>query len=139
MKRPAAFLTLAAMACGGIWCAASFADEPAKSKINLEQNLKKATANGKYRMLLAQIRVEDDRAAYGDFKDIGQTMRPQYRGHMNLPKGNWVYVYPYWYIWRDLTSVERPKAPVGTGASDWPARHQHGGRHSNRLGVAIAG
>jgi len=38
---------------------------------DLEQRLKKATVDGKYRMLLAQIKVEKDREEYGDFRDLG--------------------------------------------------------------------
>ena len=110
MKRLATFLMLAAMAGGEIGLAAARAAEPGA---NLEQNLKKASVDGKYRMLLAQIKVDADKETNGEFKEIGQTMRPQYRGHMNLPKGYWVYVYPYWYIWRDLASVQRPKRGWG--------------------------
>jgi hypothetical protein len=113
MKRLAAFLALAAVACGGAWLANSIAAEPAKPAVDLDQNLKKASVDGKYRMLLAQIKVEGDKETNGEFKDIGQTMRPQYRGYNNLPKGHWVYVYPYWYIWRDVASMQRPKRPWG--------------------------
>ena len=80
---------------------------------NLEQSLKRAAVNGKYRMLLAQIKVENDRAEYGDFRDLGLRDRKEYDQHKDLPKGYWVYVAPYWYIWRDLTSMNRPKRPWG--------------------------
>jgi hypothetical protein len=89
------------------------ADAP-KSDADLEQLLKKATVNGKYRMLVAQIRVEEEKEA-GDFKDLGLQNRQEYAGQTNLPKGYWVYVKPYWFIWRDLSSVaaQRPKRQWG--------------------------
>jgi hypothetical protein len=80
---------------------------------DLEQALKKAAVNGKYRMLLAQIKVEKDCKEYGEFRDLGQANRKEYDGHKDLPKGYWVYVAPYWYVWRDLTSVQRPKRGWG--------------------------
>lgn len=94
---------------GGVWLAAGLRAEPEKSKIDLEALRKKATVNGKYRMLLAQIKVEDDKEAGGDFKDLGLSSRTEYAGHNDLPKGYWVYAKPYWYIWRDLTSQQREK------------------------------
>jgi len=80
---------------------------------DLEQRLKKATVDGKYRMLLAQIKVEKDREEYGDFRDLGARDRNSYGEHKDLPKGHWVYAAPYWYIWRDLSSVQRPKRGWG--------------------------
>jgi hypothetical protein len=56
-------------------------------------------------MLLAQILVENDPAAGGDFKDLGKQSRTEYAGQKDLPQGYWVYVKPYWFIWRDLSSV----------------------------------
>src|SRR5207245_2848211 len=43
--------------------------------------------------------------------------------HADLPRGYWVYVAPYWYIWRDLVSatpkVKRPWGPEqATGQPD---------------------
>lgn len=82
-------------------------------KINLEDSLKKATVDGKYRMLLRQFKVEKDAEKVGDFKDLGLQDKREYAGQTELPKGYWVYAYPYWYIWRDLSSVERPKRAWG--------------------------
>lgn len=78
-----------------------------------EALLKKATVDGKYRMLLAQIKVEKDKKEYGAFRDLGYRVRNTYDDYTDLPSGHWVYVAPYWYIWRDLTSVERPKRGWG--------------------------
>jgi hypothetical protein len=80
---------------------------------NLEQLLKRATVNGKYRMLLTQFKVEKDRERYGDFSDVGVRNQQNYEGHANLPKGHWVYAAPYWYIWRDLSSERKPKRGWG--------------------------
>jgi len=80
---------------------------------DLEQRPKKAAVDGKYRMLLAQIKVEKDREEYGDFRELGDRDRTSYGEHKDLPKGHWVYAAPYWYIWRDLSSVQRPKRGWG--------------------------
>ena len=79
----------------------------------LEDSLIKARCNGKYVMLLRQFKVEKDRAMYNDFQDLGERDMREYGGESNLPKGYWVYVYPYWYIWRDLTSKTKPRRSWG--------------------------
>jgi hypothetical protein len=61
--------------------------------------LKKATADGKYTKLLAVIRVPADKEEYGEFNDYGAFDGTEWAGYQGLPKGNWVYVYPHWYIW----------------------------------------
>jgi hypothetical protein len=63
------------------------------------QALKKATADGKYTKLLAVIHVPKDKADYGEFNDYGPYDGTEWAGYTGLPKGNWVYVYPHWYIW----------------------------------------
>jgi H+/Cl- antiporter ClcA len=35
----------------------------------------------------------------GEFKDYGPFDGTEWAGYKGLPKGNWVYVYPHWYIW----------------------------------------
>jgi HEAT repeat protein len=62
----------------------------------------KARVGGKYATLLRRIRVEQDRAGYTDFSDFGMYQGTEWAGYTNLPPGYWVYVYPHWYIWRDL-------------------------------------
>jgi RNA polymerase sigma factor (sigma-70 family) len=59
----------------------------------------KASVNGKYRKLLRRIKVEGDKAGYGEFSDYGHYTGTSYAGYDNLPVGYWVYVYPHWYIW----------------------------------------
>jgi hypothetical protein len=64
-----------------------------------KEALEKATADGKYTKLLAVIRVPDDKDDYGEFNDYGFYDGTSWAGYEGLPKGNWVYVYPHWYIW----------------------------------------
>jgi hypothetical protein len=61
----------------------------------------KAHANGKYARLLRKIRVPQDRASYGDYRDYGHSATPEWHGHKGIPTGYWVYVYPDWYIWAE--------------------------------------
>jgi hypothetical protein len=95
-----------------------------ESTLSLEEALSKASVDGKYRMLLAQIKVEKDRDIHKEFCDFGFHDRKEYEGHKELPEGFWVYVAPYWYIWRDHSSIKREKRPWGpeqaTGEPDTP-------------------
>jgi hypothetical protein len=63
--------------------------------------LAKAEVNGKYRNLLTKVAAPDDRGSYKDFSDYGWYAGTSYKGRRDLPHGYWVYVYPYWYIFRD--------------------------------------
>src|SRR5262249_5060505 len=65
----------------------------------LEEALVKARVNGKYEMLLRQIKVAADFNQHTDFHDLGSQNQANYAGFTDLPSGHWVYVYPYWYIW----------------------------------------
>jgi beta-lactamase regulating signal transducer with metallopeptidase domain len=89
-----------------------------------EQALVKARVNGKYAMLLRQFRAEQDAAMHKEFADVGLRDVRSYAGQDDLPKGYWVYAYPHWYIWRDLTSNVPPKRNWGpeqvTGEPDTP-------------------
>ncbi len=89
------------------------APAPEPKAASPEDALKKARVEGKYEMLLAQIKVEGDSKTYGEFRDLGLKTRKEYAGHKNLPRGHWVYVNPYWYIWRDLTANAKPKRAWG--------------------------
>jgi hypothetical protein len=111
-RRVGGIVVLGSLVAGCCWLVMTATGAPAGGP-DLEQALKRATVNGKYRMLLAQIKVDRDREEYGAFQDLGERNRTEYAGHKNLPKGHWVYVAPYWYIWRDLTSVQRPKRGWG--------------------------
>jgi hypothetical protein len=78
-----------------------------------EEALAKARVDGKYAMLLRQIKVEKDFDKYGAFRDLGGRTVKDYAGFKDLPAGSWVYVYPNWYIWRDL--AESPTAKRNWG------------------------
>jgi hypothetical protein len=78
-----------------------------------EEMFRKAQADGKYRMLLHQIKVEKDRETYKEFKDLGYQTRREYAGQRELSPGWWVYVAPYWYVWRDNTKIPRAKRGWG--------------------------
>jgi hypothetical protein len=95
-------------------------DEPSRKEtkatpeiLPLEKALKKARVSGKYEMLLRQFKVGQDAAQYADFRDLGLRDTKEYAGFTELPKGHWVYVYPYWYIWRDLAATPKVKRAWG--------------------------
>jgi HEAT repeat protein len=62
----------------------------------------KASVNGKYSRLLHRIKVEADKASYGEFTDYGHYTGTSWAGYNNLSPGYWVYKYPHWYIWGDM-------------------------------------
>jgi hypothetical protein len=116
-KRLGSALVLGLLVAGCCWVLA-VASRPTATAApstdpNLEQLLKRATVDGKYRMLLAQFKVEKDREQYGDFRDLGVRNQKSYAGHTDLPKGHWVYAAPYMYIWRDLSAEQKPKRGWG--------------------------
>ena len=104
----------------------------------LQESLEKARVDGKYAMLLRQIKVEKDFEKYGAFRDAGPRTATDYAGLHALPAGHWVYVYPYWYIWRNLAQTLAPSA-LGAGASNGAARHTPRRRLHDRVGVVDAG
>jgi beta-lactamase regulating signal transducer with metallopeptidase domain len=129
-----ALIALCALAALPCWLPAQPAPPPAPAAtttpgsppaaLPLEEALLKARVQGKYAMLLRQLKVEKDFPAHKAFEDLGLQSRREYAGHTDLPKGYWVYVYPYWYIWRDLAAAPKPSRNWGpeqaTGAPDTP-------------------
>nr|CAA9254911.1 hypothetical protein AVDCRST_MAG63-2220 [uncultured Armatimonadetes bacterium] len=95
----------------------------------LEESLKRAQVGGKYRMLLRQIKVEKDRQEFSAFRDFGYHAATTCAEHTDLPKGYWVYVYPYWYIWRDRVGEPGERRAWGpeqaTGRPDTPQAGDH--------------
>jgi len=79
----------------------------------LVESLKKARVNGKYRMLLRQFRMPQDRDRHGAFADLGFRSLSRYAGLRDLPDGHWVYVAPYWYLWRERAGRDVVKRPWG--------------------------
>ena len=63
--------------------------------------LDKATVGGKYSGLIERVVAPGDRAGYGDFRDYGIYRSTDYMGHRGLAAGYWVYVWPWWYVWRE--------------------------------------
>jgi hypothetical protein len=98
------------------------AQEPAA--LPLDKALKKARAGGKYSMLLRQIWLPDDRKGFTDFFEFGYRTDSTCAQYTNLPKGYWVYVAPYWYIWRDRAGSQETGRAWGpeqaTGKPDTP-------------------
>jgi hypothetical protein len=64
-------------------------------------SLKSASLNGKYRYLLRVLYVPNDKNLFKEFNDFGTDNCITYAGYKDLPPGFWVYVHPYWYVWRD--------------------------------------
>lgn len=62
----------------------------------------KASVNGKYSKLLHRIKVERDKASYGEFTDYGYYTGTSWAGYDNLSPGYWVYSFPHWYIWGEM-------------------------------------
>ena len=101
--------------------------DPEPKALPLEKALRKARVDGQYAMLVRQFKAPEDAAKYGDFRDLGQRDQKEYAGLKDLPKGYWVYVYPYWYIWRDRTAENRPKRAWGPEqATGEPDTHMAG-------------
>lgn len=71
------------------------------------QALNKARANDKYHTLLRQIALPEDAKQYGVFRDYGAFNGPTWKGIPDPTPGYWVYVQPYWYIWRDLATAPK--------------------------------
>jgi hypothetical protein len=111
--------------------------DKAPKALSLEEALFKARVGGKYVMLLRQIKVANDHHRYKQFKDLGPRTVTEYAGFKDLPAGHWVYVYPYWYIWRDLAQQQKLKRAWGpeqaAGAPDtWPQQGDIGTAWASR-------
>jgi hypothetical protein len=115
---PAATIVAATVLLGGaLFCAFSsfnraLALAPAPDT-DLEKSLKKATADGKYAMLLHQFKAEKDADDNGEFNDYGYRNKTEHGDQKDLPTGYWVYVQPYWYIWGERTENKREKRAWG--------------------------
>ena len=97
------------------------AQPPLAPAADLEASLKKARVGGKNSMLLAQFNMPQDEAQYGAFADNGLSQTTEWQGFKDLPPGYWVYVAPYWYIWRDQVQAKRSWGPEqAIGEPDTP-------------------
>lgn len=77
----------------------------------------KASIGGKYTGLLYTMQVPGDAGQYGAFHDYGRWNETTYAGHRNLPAGYWVYVYPNWYIWKNV-GTPTDNAPTDNTPTD---------------------
>lgn len=73
-----------------------------ETKLTVPKLMNKAAGEGKYRELLHVLHVPQDRAGYNDYRDYGMSATGTYGGKANLTTGYWVYVYPRWYIWKEI-------------------------------------
>jgi uncharacterized protein YkwD len=66
------------------------------------QVLQQKAAGKLYGTLLKRMKIPPELTAVGFFRDLGPSEAVEaYAGYTDIPKGYWVYVYPYWYIWQD--------------------------------------
>src|SRR5437868_8770033 len=97
---------------------------------DLEKSLTKASVDGKYAMLLYQFKSEKDAEECGEFSEYGYRNKTEHGEEKNLPKGYWVYVQPYWYIWEQRTNSKRQPRAWGpeqaTGEPNVPAAGDNG-------------
>jgi len=73
-----------------------------ETKLTVPRLLEKASSNGRYRNLLHVLYVPGDKAGYKEFTDYGYSGTSSWGGYTNLTFGHWVYVYPRWYIWKEM-------------------------------------
>jgi hypothetical protein len=92
-----------------------FTSKPQKM-LGMGQSLAKAKVDGKYNTLLKRIKVENDFRQYAEFSDYGYYASTSYATYVDLPAGYWVYVYPYWYIWK--TKVDSAVEHSGLGKEE---------------------
>lgn len=67
-----------------------------------DQALERASVGGKYADLAARIVAPEDAERYRDFHEYGQYPGTDYLGQREIPAGYWVYVHPWWFVWRTV-------------------------------------
>jgi hypothetical protein len=92
-----------------------------------ERALRLASVTGKYSMLLRQFAAPNDLNRHGEFHEAGPRDVKEHGGQDGLPKGFWVYVYPHWYIWRDIAAFPKVKRPWGCEQATGPPDTQQAG------------
>lgn len=70
------------------------------NKIN-EQIYNAGTCNGKYSELIYILMAPGDVQTYGPFSDYGYWSGGSWGGVSNNPGGYWVYVEPYWLVYKN--------------------------------------
>ncbi len=78
-----------------------------RRSLTLQQRI---TAEGRYYTILRKLYVPQDKGdicnqshymEYGYWDYDYRLKEKYYKGHRNIPAGFWVYVYPFWYVWKD--------------------------------------
>ncbi|OHB77390.1 MAG: hypothetical protein A2Z34_11690 [Planctomycetes bacterium RBG_16_59_8] len=69
-----------------------------------QEIVEKAKVDGKYDELIYVLKVPEDKASYGEFKDWGHWGGGAWAGVSDNPAGYWVYVEPYWLVFKNKTS-----------------------------------
>jgi hypothetical protein len=67
-----------------------------------EQALERASVGGKYSDFAVRILAPEDKERYSEFYEVGQYQTTEYRGQRGIPAGYWVYVHPWWFVWRTV-------------------------------------
>jgi hypothetical protein len=83
-----------------------------ENKVLMDLIPAKAHLNGKYAKLLRKLHTPQDRPSYGDYYEYGPYGACDWQGHKNIPAGNWVYVYPNWYIWGEVKNNTPARGPI---------------------------
>jgi serine/threonine protein kinase len=81
----------------------------------LESSWRKATVDGRYRMLLGQFERPDDREQYGDFQEVGSQAAPPIPDKNAPDNAFWVWVAPYWYAWHEESAAVGIALDYGPG------------------------
>ena len=113
--------------------------EEERHKAGSGLHLEKASAKGKYTKLLAVIHVPGDKDAYGEFKDYGAYEGNEWAGYKGLPKGYWVDVYPYWYIWEGGEQIDGIPGTRASGVKSCVSPPQGKGDYHLPLAEASGG
>jgi hypothetical protein len=124
----AAALAVAGLAAGGrgllfpepaTYVASPSATAPLQGGL-WSSELERASVGGKYATLLRRVHAPEDRSYYGEFRDWGHSTTTAYAGQTSLPPAYWVYVWPNWYLWRDVGVPRRQMRAWGPEQATGP-------------------
>jgi len=106
-----------------IWKNRKGAEEPSDTdESRPDPDYDAGSLDGAYEKILKTLYVPEDRSRYGTEYDWGYRTVTSYRDYSGIPKGYWVYAYPYWYIWKDeaelYTAADERTASVNGKYSD---------------------
>ncbi len=72
------------------------------TKLTVPKLMDRASVKGRYRELLHVLYIPTDRQSYTEYREWGLWSGASYGGYNGLKAGYWVYVYPRWYIWKEM-------------------------------------